>query len=152
MNVQVYNRCIGTRFCANNCPYHVRYFNFWEPEWPDSLKNQLNPDVTVRSRGIMEKCTFCIQRIRRSKREASRDGREVQDEARNINPACVNACPTDTLYFGDFNDPNSKVSKLKKKENGDHGRGYKLLDELGAEPNVIYLKKVDPSAKEEAHA
>ena len=152
MNVQVYNRCIGTRFCANNCPYHVRYFNFWEPEWPDSLKNQLNPDVTVRSRGIMEKCTFCIQRIRRSKREASRDGVEVQDEARNINPACVNACPTDTLYFGDFNDPNSKVSKLKKKELGDHGRGYKLLDELGTDPNVIYLKKVDPSAKEEAHA
>ncbi len=153
MNVQVYNRCIGTRFCANNCPYHVRYFNFWEPEWPDSLKNQLNPDVTVRSRGIMEKCTFCIQRIRRSKIEASRDGREeVQDEARSINPACVNACPTETLYFGNFNDENSKVSELKKKENGDHGRGYKLLDELGAEPNVIYLKKVDPSAKEEAHA
>ena len=100
----------------------------------------------------MEKCTFCIQRIRRSKREASRDGVEVQDEARNINPACVNACPTDTLYFGDFNDPNSKVSKLKKKEFGDHGRGYELLGELGTEPNVIYLKKVDPSAKEEAHA
>ena len=152
MNVQVYNRCIGTRFCANNCPYHVRFFNFWEPEWPDSLKNQLNPDVTVRSRGIMEKCTFCIQRIRRSKREASRDEREVQDEDRGINPACVNACPTDTLYFGDFNDPDSKVSKLKKKELGDHGRGYKLLDELGTDPNVIYLKKVDHSAKEEAHA
>ena len=100
----------------------------------------------------MEKCTFCIQRIRRSKREASRDEREIQDEDRGINPACVNACPTDTLYFGDFNDPDSKVSKLKKKELGDHGRGYKLLDELGTDPNVIYLKKVDHSAKEEAHA
>ena len=100
----------------------------------------------------MEKCTFCIQRIRRSKREAARDGRVVEDEARDINPACVNACPTDTLYFGDFNDPDSKVSKLKEKEMGDHGRGYKLLDSLGTDPNVIYLKKVDAEAKEEAHA
>ena len=152
MNVQIYNRCIGTRFCANNCPYHVRYFNFWEPEWPDSLKNQLNPDVTVRSRGIMEKCTFCVQRIRRSKQEAARDGRVVEDESRDISPACVNACPTDTLYFGDLNDPDSKVSKLKEKEMGDHGRGYRLLDSLGTEPNVIYLKKVDTELTEEAHA
>ena len=86
LNVQVYNRCIGTRFCANNCPYHVRYFNFWEPEWPDELKNQLNPDVTVRSRGIMGKCTFCIQRIRRSKREAARDGSDLEDGDRGLNP------------------------------------------------------------------
>ena len=152
MNVQVYNRCIGTRFCANNCPYHVRYFNFWEPHWPDSLKNQLNPDVTVRSRGIMEKCTFCVQRIRRSSREAARDGRVVEDGAREINPACVNACPTDTLVFGDLNDPNSAVSRLRDKEMGEHGRGYTLLEELGTEPNVLYLKKVDKQAVEKAHA
>ena len=152
MNVQVYNRCIGTRFCANNCPYHARYFNFWEPNWPDSLKNQLNPDVTVRSRGIMEKCTFCVQRVRRSKREAARDGREVKDGSRELNPACANACPTDTLVFGDMNDPESRVSKMRDKEMAEHGRGYHLLEELGTEPNVIYLKKVDKEAKEPTHA
>ena len=152
LNVQVYNRCIGTRFCANNCPYHVRFFNFWEPEWPESLTNQLNPDVTVRSRGIMEKCTFCIQRIRRTTREAARDGEEVQDGSRELNPACVNACPTDTLVFGDLNDEDSKVSRLRQKEMGDGGRGYRLMEELGTEPNVLYLKKVDKKAKEPSHA
>ncbi len=148
LNVQVYNRCIGTRFCANNCPYHVRFFNFWEPSWPESLTNQLNPDVTVRSRGIMEKCTFCIQRIRRSTRDAKLDGRELEDGARELNPACVNACPTDTLVFGDLNDPDSRVAKMNEKEMGDHGRGYHMLEELGTEPNVLYLKKVDKDAKE----
>ena len=152
LNVQVYNRCIGSRFCANNCPYVVRYFNFWEPEWPESLKNQLNPDVTTRTRGIMEKCTFCIQRIRRTSREADRDGKELKDDTRELNPACVNACPTDTLVFGDAKDPNSRLSKIRQKEFGKDGRAYKLLGNLGTEPNVTYLKKVDESAKEPAHA
>jgi len=152
LNVQVYNRCIGTRFCANNCPYHVRFFNFWEPAWPETLKNQLNPDVTVRSRGIMEKCTFCIQRIRRTTMEADKDGREIDEGARELNPACVNACPTDTLVFGDVNDPNSKVARLRKKELGEEGRGYGLLEKLGTKPNVTYLKKVDVEAKEPTHA
>ncbi len=152
LNVQVYNRCIGTRFCANNCPYHVRFFNFWEPSWPESLKNQLNPDVTVRSRGIMEKCTFCIQRIRRSTRDAKAEGRGVEDGARELNPACVNACPTDTLFFGDLNDPDSKVARMSAEETGEHGRGYHMLEELGTEPNVLYLKKVDKNAKEASHA
>ena len=151
LNVQVYNRCIGTRFCANNCPYHVRFFNFWEPDWPESLTNQLNPDVTVRSRGIMEKCTFCIQRIRRTSRDAKNSGESIADDSRQLNPACVNACPTDTLVFGDLNDSDSKVSKLKEKEMGHHGRGYRMFEELGTEPNVIYLKKVDRNAKEAAH-
>ena len=79
LNVQVYNRCVGTRFCQNNCPYHARMFNWWEPVWPESLTNQLNPDVTVRSRGVMEKCTFCVQRIRRGELDADRDGRDVAD-------------------------------------------------------------------------
>ena len=151
LNVQVYNRCIGTRFCANGCPYQVRFFNFWEPEWPESLTNQLNPDVTVRSRGIMEKCTFCVQRIRRSSREAEAEGRVLEDGAREANPACVNACPTDALVFGDFNDPDSKVSKIKKKELGDHGRGYHMLESLGTHPSVVYLKKVDEHAEIVAH-
>ena len=152
LNVQVYNRCIGTRFCANNCPYHVRFFNFWEPDWPESLTNQLNPDVTIRSRGIMEKCTFCIQRIRRSTRDAKADGGVIEDGSRQLNPACVNACPTDTLVFGDLNDPDSKVSKINAKEKDHHGRGYHMLEELGTEPNVLYLKRVDPKAKEVSHA
>ena len=147
LNVQVYNRCIGTRFCANGCPYQVRFFNFWEPAWPDSLKNQLNPDVTVRSRGIMEKCTFCVQRIKRSKREAVADGRELQDGDRELSPACVNACPTETLVFGDFKDPNSKVSGMRDKELADDGRGYHLLEHLGTHPSVVYLKKVDENAQ-----
>ena len=160
LNVQVYNRCIGTRFCANNCPYHARFFNFWEPAWPESLKNQLNPDVTVRSRGIMEKCTFCVQRIRRSTRDQRR-GETVEDGDRGLNPACVNACPTDTLVFGDISDvmeaahadqpmpaePKSRAGRMIAKEMGDGGRGYSLFEDLGTRPNVIYLKKVDKEAE-----
>ena len=153
LNVQVYNRCIGTRFCANNCPYHVRFFNFWEPAWPDSLKNQLNPDVTVRSRGIMEKCTFCVQRIRRTEQKAKREGADEKDPAyeRALNPACVNACPTETLFFGDLNDPDSRVSKIRDKESKEGGRAYRLLENLGTNPNVIYLRKVDRHAEEVSH-
>ena len=147
MNVQVYNRCIGTRFCANGCPYHVRFFNFWEPEWPESLKNQLNPDVTVRGRGIMEKCSFCVQRIQRSTREAERDGVPLEDGDRGLTPACVNACPTSALNFGNFNDSESNVSKMKEDAMGDHGRGYKLMDSMGTDANVIYLKKIDEGAE-----
>ncbi|MCZ6534871.1 MAG: 4Fe-4S dicluster domain-containing protein [Chloroflexi bacterium] len=150
LNVQVYNRCVGTRYCANNCPYQVRFFNFFDPEWPSSLWNQLNPDVTVRSRGIMEKCTFCVQRIRRAERtiEGQR-GEELSDQKLkegNFMPACVTACPTDTLIFGDMKDPNSEVSRRSEDP-----RHYKLLDKLGTDPNVVYLKKVDPHVVEEAH-
>lgn len=149
LNVQVYNRCVGTRFCANNCPYHVRFFNFWEPSWPDSLKNQLNSDVTVRSRGIMEKCTFCVQRIRRNERESERDNKTP--EARDINPACVNSCPTAALTFGDLNDPESGVSKLRESEEGDDGRAYRLLESYGTKPSVIYLKKVEKGTETVSH-
>ncbi len=154
LNVQVYNRCIGTRFCANNCPYQVRFFNFWEPAWPETLKNQLNPDVTVRSRGIMEKCTFCVQRIRRSSREADKNGEELQDGDRALNPACVNACPTEALMFGDLNNSESKVAKKAEKELRETtparkgGRGYHLLDEFGTHPKVVYLKRYDKDAGE----
>lgn len=148
LNVQVYNRCVGTRYCANNCPYQVRFFNFFDPEWPESFWNHLNPDVTVRSRGIMEKCTFCIQRVRRAERTIEgKEGQELTDKKikdGNYMPACVNACPTDTLVFGDLNDTESKVSHLTKDP-----RHYKLLEELGTAPNVVYLKKVDTHAKHE---
>ncbi len=136
LNVQVYPRCIGTRLCANNCPYDMRFFNFWEPTWPESLQNQLNPDVTVRSRGIMEKCTFCIHRIRRAEREARHDQRELGDG--EPSPACVQTCPTGALIFGNMKDPDSRVSRLLKDP-----RGYKLLARLGANPSVVYLKKVE---------
>ncbi len=141
LNVQVYNRCVGTRFCANNCPYEVRYFNWWQPTWPESLKSQLNPDVTVRNRGIMEKCTFCVQRIRRAERTAIKEDREVKDG--EFAPACVQACPTGTLVFGNINDPDSRVSQLSK-----DSRSYRLLEGLGTEPSVYYLKKVDPYAEQ----
>ena len=150
LNVQVYNRCVGTRYCANNCPYNVRFFNFWQFHWPDSLKNQLNPDVTVRTRGIMEKCTFCVQRIRRGERKVEgQEGGTLDDKAMaegNFMPACVAACPTDTLFFGDLNNTDSRVSKLAKDR-----RHYRLLEELGTDPSVIYLKKVDPNVEREDH-
>ena len=136
MNVQIYNRCVGTRYCGNGCPYNVRFFNYWEPVWPSTLRNQLNPDVTVRSRGIMEKCSFCVQRIRRVSREAARDGREMQDG--DIGTACTDACPTNALVFGDYNDENSRVSIMAKDD-----RKYTLLDSLNTDPNVLYLAQVD---------
>lgn len=133
LNVQVYNRCVGTRFCANNCPYIARTFNWRDYERPEPLPNQLNPDVTVRRRGVMEKCTFCIQRIKRAEDRAKAEGREVYDG--EIEPACVQACPAEALTFGRIDDPESQVSKKARS-----GRGVKLLEELGTIPRVIYLK------------
>lgn len=145
LNVQVYNRCVGTRYCSLNCPWHARYFNFWEREWPDTFKDQLNPDVTVRSKGVMEKCSMCVHRIRRVTRLAKRDSREIRDG--EFQPACAQACPTNTIVFGNLNDPNSSVAKLAH-----HTRNYTLMGDLGTEPAVTYLKKVDPHAPEHAPA
>lgn len=142
LNVQVYNRCIGTRYCANNCPYHARFFNFWDPKWPEPLANGLNPDVTVRSKGIMEKCTFCVQRINRAVRAARLSGQPLKDG--DVVPACAQACPTEALVFGDLNDPNSRAAKLAKSD-----RAYRVLEHLGTDPGVIYLKRIDLEASEE---
>ncbi len=133
LNAQVYNRCIGVRYCANNCPYKVRFFNWFEPEFPEPLTEQLNPDVTVRFRGIIEKCTFCIQRIRRVELDAAAEGREVQDG--EIQPACVQSCPPSALVFGDLTDPDSRVSQLALSR-----RAFRFLEFLGTKPGVIYLK------------
>ncbi|MBN1303308.1 MAG: 4Fe-4S dicluster domain-containing protein [Anaerolineales bacterium] len=133
LNLQVYNRCVGTRYCANNCPYQVRVFNWRDWERPEPLNNQLNPTVTVRQRGVMEKCTFCVQRIHEAEDSAQSEGRELVDG--EVQPACVQACPADAIVFGRIDDPESEVSKLTK-----GGRGVQLLEDLGTQPRVTYLK------------
>jgi Fe-S-cluster-containing dehydrogenase component len=135
LNVQVYNRCVGTFYCANNCPYSVRSFNWFAPEWPEPLGLQLNPDVAVRMGGVMEKCTFCIQRIKRGKQEAAREHRPPADG--EVQPACVQSCPAEAMVFGDLNDPESKVARLAQ-----NGRATRLLEELGTKPKVFYLEKI----------
>jgi len=134
LNVQVYNRCVGTRYCANNCPYQVRFFNFFAPEWPEPLALQLNPDVSIRMGGVMEKCTFCIQRVKRAKIDAKDEGRAVIDG--EIQPACAQSCPAEAMVFGDLNDPESKVSRM-----AGSGRSSRLLEELGTKPKVFYLQR-----------
>ena len=136
LNAQVYNRCVGTRYCANNCPYTVRFFNFFNPVWDAPLDKALNPEVSVRTGGVMEKCTFCIQRIRKGEDKAKDEGREVRDG--DVTPACVQTCETKAMYFGNIADPESEVSKLSKSN-----RAMRLLDELGTKPRVIYLNKGD---------
>lgn len=133
LNAQIYSRCIGTRFCGSACPYKVRVYNWLRSEFPEPLTEQLNPDVSVRTRGLIEKCSFCIQRIRRTEIEARAEGREPADG--EVQPACVQTCPPDALVFGDLNDPDSRVSQLARSR-----RSFRLLDELGTDPGVIYLK------------
>jgi molybdopterin-containing oxidoreductase family iron-sulfur binding subunit len=132
----VYARCVGTRYCANNCPYTVRTFNWFDPEWPAPLERQLNPDVSTRVSGVMEKCTFCVQRIQRAERTAEGDGREVADG--EIRPACAAACPAEVFTFGDLEDPESRVARLAKSP-----RAHRLLGDLGTQPGVIYLEGRD---------
>jgi Fe-S-cluster-containing dehydrogenase component len=133
INLQVYNRCIGTRYCANNCPYQARTFNWRDWERPSPLDNQLNPDVTVRRRGVMEKCTFCIQRIHRAEDAAKSEDREIFDG--EVTPACAQACPADAIVFGRLDDPESRVSKLSLSS-----RNTIMLEDLGTLPRVSFLK------------
>jgi anaerobic selenocysteine-containing dehydrogenase/Fe-S-cluster-containing dehydrogenase component len=142
LNAQVYNRCVGTRYCSNNCPYKVRRFNWLNVKWREPLDLQLNPDVSVRCRGVMEKCSFCIQRIRGAEHAARREGRSVRDG--EIQPACVQSCPTQALVFGDLMDPAARVTQLTRLD----PRRYHVLEELNTKPAVTYLRRV--AADEEA--
>ena len=135
LNAQVYNRCVGTRYCANNCYVKVRYFNWFTYEFPEPLNWQLNPDVTVREKGVMEKCTFCVQRIRDAENRARLEGRRVRDG--EIVPACAQTCPGDAIVFGNIKDPSSRVARVAAS-----GRGYRVLGELNTQSAITYLKKV----------
>jgi molybdopterin-containing oxidoreductase family iron-sulfur binding subunit len=136
LNAQVYNRCVGTRYCANNCPYTVRFFNFFDPVWDAPLEKAHNPEVSVRTRGVMEKCTFCIQRIHKGEDKGKDEGRAVRDG--DVTPACVQTCQTKAMYFGNIADPESEVSRLSKSN-----RAMRLLEDLGTKPRVFYLNKGD---------
>ena len=135
LNNQIYNRCIGTRYCVQNCPYKVRRFNWFDWPWPEPTNLQLNPDVTVRSKGVMEKCSFCIQRIKTARNVAKNEKRMIRDG--EVQPACVQTCPTEALVFGSLMDKSSRVRKLV-----DDPRAYQAMGYLNTKPAVIYLKKV----------
>lgn len=144
LNQMTYNRCIGTKYCGNNCPYKVRRFNWFRYNDNDAFdyhfnndlgKMVINPDVTVRTRGVMEKCSFCIQRIQAGKLSAKRENRKMQDG--DVKTACMTACPSNAIVFGDMNDPNSEISKLYKNE-----RSYHMLEEVGIKPSVSYMTKI----------
>jgi molybdopterin-containing oxidoreductase family iron-sulfur binding subunit len=137
LNNMVYNRCIGTRYCSNNCPYKVRRFNFFHYSTPrgESLKALSNPEVSVRSRGVMEKCTYCIQRITQVRIEAGKAMRPIHDG--EVTTACQAACPSRAITFGDLNDPASEVARRKQSP-----RNYDLLRELDTRPRTTYLVRV----------
>jgi len=148
LNGQVYNRCVGTRYCSNNCPYKVRFFNWFNyaerggehEAWPTPLDWQLNPDVTVREKGVMEKCTFCVQRIRSAEHQARIEDRSLKDG--DIVPACAQGCPSEAIVFGDLNDPHSRVHALSEDP-----RGYHVLEGLNTKPGITYLARVVAGAE-----
>ncbi len=164
LNSQIYNRCIGSRYCSANCPFKVRYFNWYDypttdDVWPAEMVQQLNPDITLRGKGVMEKCTFCIQRIRAGERSMKNEGRILRDG--EVQTACQQVCPTNAITFGNLIDPESKVhqkwkaqrvvldadeQEKDKEEGGSELRGYRILEELRPYPSVMYMERVRESA------
>jgi molybdopterin-containing oxidoreductase family iron-sulfur binding subunit len=143
LNEMVYNRCVGTRFCQNNCPYKVRRFNYYDynDDVPAVREMVFNPDVTVRARGVMEKCTYCVQRIRRGEIEAKNERRPLRDG--DVQTACQQACPTDAIVFGLVSDSSSRVSRHHRSS-----RAYGVLNELGTRPRTRYLARIDNENEE----
>jgi Fe-S-cluster-containing dehydrogenase component len=131
---QIYPRCIGCRYCANACPYTVKYFNWYGPEWSDAERSHLNPDVSVRPKGVIEKCTFCHHRLQKAREQARAEDRELREE--DYQPACAEVCPTTAIVFGDLDNPAHRVSELKEDP-----RRSRLMEDLGTEPKVYYLRQ-----------
>ncbi len=132
---QIYPRCIGCRYCASACPYQVKYFNWFKPSWPREFEQSRNPSVCVRPKGVIEKCTFCVQRLQRARDQSAFEGRKVRSEGEYV-PACVESCPAKAMYFGDLEDRSTQVAHLARDV-----RAFRVMDELGTGPNVIYLKE-----------
>jgi molybdopterin-containing oxidoreductase family iron-sulfur binding subunit len=131
---QVYPRCIGCRYCANACPYTVKFFNWSAPVYPESTVAALNPDVSTRPAGVIEKCTFCHHRLQKARELARAENRPLRED--DYVPACVESCPTEALFFGDLDDPRHRVAQLAA-----HPRSFRLLEELGTKPKVYYLQE-----------
>jgi len=132
---QIPVRCLGCRYCMTACPYHARYFNWWDPEWPKGMETTLNPDVSTRMRGVVEKCNFCHGRLQAARAKAAVEGRREITDAEYV-PACAEACPTKAIHFGNLTDTNSEFSKLAKDHNS-----FRLLEPLGTEPKVYFHSK-----------
>lgn len=129
---QIYSRCIGCRYCMAACPYTAKVFNWYQPEWPGDLEQKANPDVSMRPKGVVEKCTFCHHRILRAREEARAEGRELKDG--DVTTACAESCPTQAIVFGDLDDPTSRLAELVHSP-----RTFRLSEDLGTEPKVYYL-------------
>lgn len=133
---QIFPQCIGCRYCMAACPYTVKSFNWFRPYWPEEMASALNPDVSVRPAGVVEKCTFCVHRLQKAKEQAAMENRELRHG--DYVPACVESCPTGAIVFGDLDDNESRVAELLRSP-----RAFRLLEELGTEPKVYYLSETE---------